>query len=87
MQKGRNVLKLVIGKLGRHGTSNGNGIRAINFVNNNNNNNNNNNTIIGRYILATHNIQKRILQSPATRTNNQIDRVLVDGRHTSINMM
>ena len=66
-----------------HETSKDNGIRATEFVTNNNNNN----RIIRRYIIATHNIQKGTLQSPATRTNNQIDCLLVDGRHASSVMM
>jgi len=68
-------LKPVIGKWGLHETSNGNGIRATDFVNINN-------TII-RFILATQNIQKGTLQSPVARTNNQVEHVLPDGSHAS----
>jgi hypothetical protein len=68
-------LKPVIGKWGLHETSNGNGIRATDFVNINN-------TIIW-FILATQNIQKGTLQSPAARTNNQMEHVLADGSHAS----
>ena len=72
-------MKRAIGKWGLHETSHDYGIRATEFATNNNNNN----KIIRGYILATHNIRKGTLQSPATRTNNQVDRVLVDGRHAS----
>jgi len=75
-QKEREVLKKVRGKWGLHGKSNYNGIRATDFATNDN-------TIIRRYILATQNIQTGTLQSPATRTNKQIDRVLVNGRLAS----
>ena len=71
---GRNALKPVVGKWGLHETSNNNGIRATDFAANNNK------AIIRMYILATQNIQTDTLQSPAIRTNNQIDRVFVDGR-------
>jgi hypothetical protein len=73
-------LKTFIEKWGLHETSSDNGVRATDFVTNNN-------TIIRRYILATQNIQKDILQSSATRTNNQIAHVLVEGRHASIIVM
>jgi hypothetical protein len=69
-------LKPVIGKWGLHETSNGNWIRATDFVNINN-------TIIRRFILATQNIQKGILQSPAVRTNNQMEHVQANGSHAS----
>jgi hypothetical protein len=73
-------LKRAIWKWSLHGISNDYGIGAIDFASNNN-------TIIRRFLLVSHNIQKGTLQSPATRTNNEIDRVLIDGRHASSVMM
>jgi hypothetical protein len=73
-------LKPVIGKWGLHETSNGNGIRATDFVNINN-------TVIKRFILATQNIQKGTLKFPAARTNNQMEHVLADGSHASSIML
>ena len=79
-QKEREVLKKVRGKWGLHGKSNYNGIITNDFATNNN-------TRIRRYILATQNIQKGTLLFPATRSNNQIDRVLVNGKHASSILM
>jgi hypothetical protein len=74
-------LKPVIRKLGRHETSNENGIRATDFCPNNNN------IIKSRYIPASQKIQTGTLQSPATRSNNPMEHVWANGRHASSIMM
>jgi len=68
------VFKLVTGNWGLQETSNANETRAIDFAANNN--------IIKNSTYFLHrNAQKETWQSPDGRNNNEIDRIMVDGRN------
>jgi hypothetical protein len=58
---------------------NENGLRAIYFVTNN--------MIIKSTYFPHKNIHKKTWQSPDGQTSNQIDHVLVDGRHAASSMV
>jgi hypothetical protein len=64
----KEVPKPLVRKLGVHETSNVNRIRAIDFA---------------TQYFPHKNAHKKTWQSPDGRTNNEVDRILVDGRHAS----
>jgi len=65
-----------IGKYSLHENSNGNGTRVIDFAASRN-------IVVSSTYFEHKNIHKATWESPDGRTKNQIDHVLIDGRHCS----
>ena len=71
-----NVHAPTIGKYSLHETSNDNGLRVIDFAVSRN-------MVVSSTYFEKKNIHKAMWISPDGRTKNQIDHVLIDGRHCS----
>jgi endonuclease/exonuclease/phosphatase family metal-dependent hydrolase len=72
------IFKPTIGKESLHEDSNDNGIRVVNFATSKN-------LVVKSTMFSHRNIHKYTRTSPDGKTNNQIDRVLIDRRwHSSI---
>ena len=73
-----NIFKPTIGNESLHQDSNDNGVRIVNFVTSKN-------LVVKRTMFPHRGIHNHTLTSPDGKTNNQIDRILIDRRwHSNI---